>query len=161
MEVEVELRSGRVVGWVEYQLRHAELNDGSRLVGMADQLSRFIRVEAFVSKVADNRERGGDDEGLSWGDLSLEMLDGSGPINLGQFGNPARDDTTSSLVSIRSSEPLLAIHFPCWHDSGKETSASILVVQRRGENWERVALLDDDNRVLQHAKKTSMKIRLG
>jgi hypothetical protein len=161
MDVEVELRSGRVVGWVEYQLRHAELNDGSRLVGRADQLSQFIHLEAFVSQVVDNHEEGRDGEGLSWEVLSLEMLDGSSPVNLGQFGNPAQDDTTSSQVSIRSAEPLLAVHFPCWHDSGKGTSASILVVQRRGENWERVALLDDDNRVLQHAKKTWMKIRLG
>jgi hypothetical protein len=163
VSVEVELMSGELLSWVQYQLRHAELNDSSRFVGRAgaaDQLSQFIHVEGFVSQVRYNREEGADDKGISWDDMSVEMLDGNEPITLGQFSNPIRDAVPPSQIPVRPAGSLLAVHFPCWHDSGKETSGSIVVVQQRGEYWERIALLDDDSRVLQHTKKTWMKIRL-
>jgi hypothetical protein len=82
-------------------------------------------------------------------------------LSLNNFTNPALDANVAYQVKIHPSDSLLAVHFPCWEETGKERSGSILVIRDKGEYWERVTLLDDDDQLLKHAEKTRKKVRLG
>jgi hypothetical protein len=164
ISVMAEMTSGQLLSWPEYQLRHTELNDSSRLVDRfktADQLTQFIHIEGFVSNITVDYNANEFTGALNWNKFSLETIDNSAPLTLNQFSNPAADADKPGHISILSDDTFMAIHFPCWQQSGKGTSGSMLVIRDRGEYWERVALLDDDNRILHRAKKRRMTIRLG
>jgi hypothetical protein len=160
----VELMSGQLLSWAEFQLRHTELNDSSRLVDQsktADQLTQFIHIEGLVSNITTAYNANQHTGALNLDKFSLKTIDDTAPLTLNQFSNPAADADKPSHISLSSAESFMAIHFPCWQQSGKGTSGSMLVIRDRGEYWERVALLDDDNRILHRAKKRRMTIRLG
>jgi hypothetical protein len=158
--VEVELASGSLLSWAEYQARWAELNDSSRL-DATEQLSQFIHVEAFVSKISIDECNRENVEVPVWSGLSLEAIAGGNSVSLKNFSIPTEDASAASQITIDSTDSLLALHFSCWEETGKERSGSMLLLRDKGEYWERLTLLDDEYRLLVHAKKTMMKIRLG
>jgi hypothetical protein len=187
MSVEVELKSGQLLNWAQYQERHAELNDSSRDVGASktdDELTQFIRIETFVSDV-DLYRREDINEPLSWTHLSLESVDGKPlppqePTHSTHANLPparTREKANGNFCGIHfpswqeaglqtSANSLLTQdkgdHCPSWQETGMETSACLLVIQNKGDYWERIALLDDNDRVvLPHAKRSWMKVRLG
>lgn len=160
MSVEVELASGMLLDWAEYQVRWTELNDSSRSDN-AEQLSPFIYVEAFVSQLTVDRSIEDGTKESMWETISIGTGVDNESLSLNNFTNPALDANVTSQIKIHSSDSLLAVHFPCWEETGKERSGSILVIRDKGEYWERLTLLDDDDQLLKHAKKTRKKVRLG
>jgi hypothetical protein len=160
MSVEVELTSGRLLSWAEYQARWAELNDSSRS-DTAEQLTRFIHVGAFVSRITTMTLTGEHVQESVWNTLGLETTDDTIPLPLELFSTPLQNANVISGPTVTHDDTLLALHFQCWEDAGKERSGSVLLIREKGDHWERVALLDDDERLLTQVKKTRMKIRLG
>jgi hypothetical protein len=160
MSIEVELTSGRLLSWAEYQAQWAELNDSSRSE-TADQLTRFIHVEAFVSPITKKDVTGQNVEESAWNTMSVETTQEAIQLPFEHFSIPAQNANTVNLPTVFQHDSLLALHFPCWEETGKERSGSLLVIRDRGDHWERITLLEDEERRLKHAKKTRMKIRLG
>lgn len=163
LQIEVETTSGRVLSWEEYQARYFEFSDSTSCEDPSkdvNQPSRYIYVGAFVSRIVPGGGQAKEHAKPDWDSLGLETMDGSNTLLLDYFKRSLQDmDLVSQLTSFPGD--LLAIHFPGWQDTSEEACASILVVGRLGDFWERVALLDDKRCILQYAKKTWMKVRLG
>lgn len=153
VSVELELKSGDLLSWSEYQAKYAELNDS----GSQDQLSRFIYIETYVSRListhisTDGSDAGG---GIAMG---LEAAGHEQPVALDSFNNPARTAENLAHFFAGPAESYLALHLSNW----QEGSGTILVVQDKGRYWERVALMDDETGILQRAVKRWTKVRLG
>jgi hypothetical protein len=153
MFVEVETNSGQLLGWSEYYERYAELNDSSS----PDQLSRFIHIETYVSRLAYTYDSAEGAEAASWTTIGLETVDGNELLLLDLFSNPARSFAHPSHFIMWPPESFLALHLSSWQDH----SGTILLVRDRGDYWERVVLLDDETGILERAEKKWMKVRLG
>lgn len=164
VHVEVETTSGQTLGWTEYQYQYADLNDNTGQEGRSadvEQLEPYIHVGAFASPIVSRNDISQENAKLDWNDFVLDTADGKTTLSLLSFSNPLQDMEMVSQSLTHQPGDLLAVHFPGWQDTSQEASASILVIKRRGDLWERIALLDDDMGVLQHAERTWMRIRLG
>ncbi|KAH7402312.1 heterokaryon incompatibility protein-domain-containing protein [Phaeosphaeria sp. MPI-PUGE-AT-0046c] len=164
VQIEVETASGRLLSWDECQARYSEFGESTRHEesnASAEQLSQYIHVRAFMSRISPSEGATRENAELGWDDFRLETVDGSDTLLSHDFGIPLCGTDPTDRDSTSHPQCLLAIHFPGWQDTSEESCASILIVRECGEFWERVALLDDERGILQHAKKTWMKIRLG
>lgn len=159
VSAQVELTLGQVLSWAEYQERYSELNDSS---SHADRPSQFIHIETFVSKVVHTYDgtKGLDDKSLSV--IGLETVDGTNTLTLDLFSDPTRvvNENPGHWI-VWPPESLLALHLSSLHDTSRNASGTILMVQDKGGHWERVALLEDKEGISKRAKKTWMKVRLG
>ncbi|KAH5710306.1 hypothetical protein HBI82_128910 [Parastagonospora nodorum] len=153
VSVELELNSGDLLRWSDYQAKYAELNESSS----QDQLSRFLHIETYVSRLiyTQNPTDGSDTGGCST--MGLEVADVEKPVTLDLFSNPARTADNLAHFLAGPAESYLALHLSNW----QEDSGTILVVQEKGGYWERVALMDDETEILQRAVKRWTKVRLG
>ncbi|KAF2824915.1 HET-domain-containing protein [Ophiobolus disseminans] len=162
ISVEVELSSGTMLSWAEYQKKYAELNDDNGLQNPSSfiHLSRFIHIEADVSQFV----RGWSNvQAFEWASLGIEAVDGVMPLSPVMLSDPIPDRSFPSKLVDQEIESYLLVHFQSWEvkESLNQHLNSVLLIRDRGEYWERIALFDDENRFLQYAKKTRRKVRLG
>jgi hypothetical protein len=159
VSVQVELNSGQILSWADYQARYAEFNDSS---SPSDRPSRFIHVKTFVSKIMYRSDQKNSAETTSWRSLGLETDDGTSPLAFNLFSNPAAAvDENPGDFTVWAPESLLVLHLSSRHENKKSAAGTILVVEDKGGHWERVALLDDEEGILHRAKRTWMTVRLG
>jgi hypothetical protein len=159
VSVQVELASGQILSWAEYHAQYAGLNDSS---SHADRPSRFIHVKTFVSKLVYAGDHKNSAEATSWSSIGLGTDDGTNPLTLDLFSDPASIvDEEPGDFTLRTPESLLALHLSSRHENKNNAAGTILVVEDKGGHWERVALLDDEEGILHRAKRTWMTVRLG
>ena len=164
MPVEVELTSGRLLSWAEYQEGYVALNDNSETVDQSNnsnRLSRFIHTDASVSQIAVDQSLEKDTRRLSGDKVGLETIDGGQPLGLQCFSNHHQAASVINQEPFRPLESFLALHFQYWEDTAHERPGCTLLIRDTGECWERVTLLDDKHQLFKYAKKTRRKIRLG
>jgi hypothetical protein len=151
--IELELNSGELITWAEYLERYAKFNNTAG----QDRLSRFLHIETYTSSLTNTYNSTNTSESVEWNTLCLETIDGNQSFTLDLFTNPARSLDNLIPTLVGSAESFQALHLSNWQDK----SGSILLVHNKGEYWERVALLNDEQGMLKRVQKRRMKTRLG
>lgn len=96
-----------------------------------------------IYRPTDSSETGGDIA------IGLETANNEQPVGLDSFSNPARAAENLAHFLTGPAESYLALHISNW----REGSDTILVVQDKGGYWERVALIDSEDGIMQRAVK--------
>jgi hypothetical protein len=167
VSVEVELCSGLLLSWSDYQAQYGSLDGGNHwkwsLDGV-DQPSHYIHVEGFASEITACHI---DEQNVPI--FSIESRIGEA-LEFEGLG-----DRASDLIKAASHVPissLLAIHLvnvePAgwatmheWFRVYYQSAGCALLVCRVGQHWERVLLLSDPKGQIHKAKTFKTKIRLG
>jgi hypothetical protein len=171
MEVKVELRSGRLLEWQDYQSRYADLQSYSQArpdYDTTDQPSHFIQIEAFTSRMV---ETGVDSPEVCYCCLdSANVGDRSRAFSAAEsLCDGTDDEEVEETFPVGS---LLALRFlglknrECniFYREGVHTfqdDGCALLVRNVGEHWERVCLMGsraDWDTVIPMKRR---KVRLG
>lgn len=158
ISVEVELASGRLLSWSEYQEKYAELNDNSGVQSPSSSpihLSHYIHIEADVSWFVRDEHTGYL--------LGVEAVSGERLLTPNLLSNRNPNKTFPAELIVRDIGRYLLMHFQNWEvkESLDQHPNCALLMYDRGGYWERIALFDDEERLLRYAKKTRMKVRVG
>ncbi|XPS81362.1 hypothetical protein M3J07_013326 [Ascochyta lentis] len=144
--VEVELSSGELLTWKQYQQKCT--SDGRLTISV----SNYIHIDAYTSLVGSihivKRLQ------VTY-DIEVELEQSSGKFNV---ACGAIQPSTSIMEDLKDcdSSLLLAVHM----SPSRREKAHMLLVKNVGEHWERVLLLDA-SQATSHSKMTRRKIRLG
>ena len=174
IDVEVELSSGRLVKWSDYQADYANLQDYSRAYSPnedADGPSRFIHLEALTSRIVANQQGNGN--------IHYYSIDAStiAPDMMEYFSSVESPSRTNSNAQLEESLPVgsyLALHFPQLDNSSLRggfdgqphylfwNDGCALLIRNFGDHWERVCLLGRRRSLKrEEVHKVRRKIRLG
>ena len=172
--IEVELASGQLLKWSDYQTDYANLQDYTQARSSnenPDQPSRFIHLEALTSRIV-GKHRGQDNihyYSIDESTLAIGMLK--------FFGSVESPSYAKSNVEIEESLPvgsLLALHFPQLYSTGLRggtdskshlsfwNDGCALLIRNLGDHWERVCLLGSRRDLKrEEVHEVRRKIRLG
>jgi hypothetical protein len=172
MEITVELMSGRLLNWSEYQDNYPNLQDYSQAHtprGDTDRPSRFIYVSAFTSLIV---EKDMDNSGVQYYSIeALTMVTGQEFFSSAEILSDNKEDAKS--IEDFPMGSLLALDF-LQADSTRisggfrtkrysfQADRCALLVRNVGDHWERVCLLGSEKSLeREDVHKVRRKIRLG
>ncbi|KAF2676638.1 HET-domain-containing protein [Lentithecium fluviatile CBS 122367] len=152
IKVELELTSGDLISWENYQQIYQWVNQGE------GRLTIYIHIEAYVTPAV---FRCLHDEDVPRGQLGLERKEGGYRLYGDSFGIPRSAGSTEPAMAPAGS--LLGLHIsPSRYDTNdRYTFEDVLIIKNTGGHWERIAILHLVTRDLLGLKMIRQKIRLG
>lgn len=173
MKIEVELKSGKILTWSQYQHDYSRLQDYSLAhhpYGGTDGLSHFIHIEAMTSQVI---EADVSDPGVHYASMEALMATGHSLEYVSSVEKLGCKDNVTHSGQVLPVGTLLALHFiqvdkRTNRESYKADALHMfcndgcaLLVRNVGEHWERVCLLASEHSLDRDTPKVQRRIRLG
>ncbi|CAN9431161.1 unnamed protein product [Alternaria alternata] len=173
MKIEVELKSGKILTWSQYQHDYSRLQDYSLAhhpYGGTDGLSHFIHIEAMASQVI---EVDVSDPRLHYASMDALMATGYSLEYVSPVEKLGCEDNVAHSGQVLPVGTLLALHFIQVDKKTNRESyeagalhmfcndGCALLVINVGEHWERVCLLASEHSLDRDIPKVQRRIRLG
>ena len=173
MKIEVELKSGKILTWSQYQHDYSRLQDYSLAhhpYGGTDRLSHFIHIETMTSQVI---EADVGDPGVHYASMEAPMATGHSLEYVSSVEKLGCKDNVTHSGQVLPVGTLLALHFiqvdkRTNRESYKADALHMfcndgcaLLVRNVGEHWERVCLLASEHSLDRDTPKVQRRIRLG
>jgi hypothetical protein len=173
MKIEVELKSGKILTWSQYQHDYSRLQDYSLAhhpYGGTDGLSHFIHIEAMTSQVI---EVDVNDPVLHYASMDALIATGYSLEYVSPVEKLGCEDNVAHSGQVLPVGTLLALHFIQVDKKTNRESyeagalhmfcndGCALLVINVGEHWERVCLLASEHSLDRDIPKVQRRIRLG
>jgi hypothetical protein len=173
MKIEVELKSGKILTWSQYQHDYSRLQDYSLAhhpYGGTDGLSHFIHIEVMTSQVI---EVDVNDPVLHYASMDALMATGYSLEYVSPVEKLGCEDNVAHSGQVLPVGTLLALHFIQVDKKTNRESyeagalhmfcndGCALLVINVGEHWERVCLLASEHSLDRDIPKVQRRIRLG